>query len=583
MPASIPALRRLLTGLGRNAPRKAAERAGRSLGYRRLRPGQAEAVQAVLDGHDTLVVMPTGSGKSAIYQMAALLIPGPTVVVSPLIALQKDQVESLTQNGTVTAAEHNSALTAAERRAALANFTAGDLELLFLAPEQFSDPDLVARVRAARPSLLVVDEAHCVSSWGHDFRPEYLRIGAIADELGRGRNRPRLLALTATAAPPVRDEIVERLRMRRPRVLVRGFDRPNIRLEVTWVSEEDAKLEALLDRVAAAAKPGIVYAATRKRTEEVAAALRDHGVGATHYHAGMRSAEREATQDGFMRGEVEVMVATTAFGMGIDKADVRFVHHHDAPDSIDSYYQEIGRAGRDGAPAEAVLFYRQQDLGLRRFFAGGGQVGVDELEKVAAFVSVHGGRVDVSDLERETDLSATRLATALHLLEDVGAVRMLPSGTVEAKRGAGDWHEAAERAAAARQARQEVDQSRVDMVRAYAEGRGCRREFLLSYFGEPFSGPCGNCDADDPVPGGARPGGGRRAAAAGGAKAAGKPFPVGGRVRHPEWGAGQVLRYEGNRMTVLFDDAGYKTLGVDLVLERGLLTAEDGAGRPRRR
>src|SRR5574341_599998 len=213
MPAPLPGLRRLLTGLGTGSPRRAVQRAGQRLGYARLRPGQAEAVEAVLTGHDTLAVMPTGSGKSAIYQMAAMLIPGPTVVVSPLIALQKDQVESIAQNGTVTAAEHNSAVTAAQRRAALDDFSAGELELLFLAPEQFNDPDLLTRLRAAKPSLLVVDEAHCVSSWGHDFRPEYLRIGAVADALGDGAARPRLLALTATAAPPVRDEIVERLRM----------------------------------------------------------------------------------------------------------------------------------------------------------------------------------------------------------------------------------------------------------------------------------------------------------------------------------------------------------------------------------
>jgi ATP-dependent DNA helicase RecQ len=586
MPVSLPRLRRLLGGIARATPRRAVQRAAQTLGYRRLRPGQGEAVEAVLKGRDTLVVMPTGSGKSAIYQMAALLIPGPTVVVSPLIALQKDQVESLAQNGAVTAAEHNSAVTAAERRAALADFTAGDLELLFLAPEQFNDPDLLERLRAARPSLVVIDEAHCISSWGHDFRPEYLRIGAVAEALGDGRSRPRLLALTATAAPPVREEIVSRLGMREPSVLVRGFDRPNIRLEVVFASEEDTKQEALLERVAGAPRPGIVYAATRRRSEEVAAALRDRAVTATYYHAGMRSAEREAAQDAFMRGEVDVMVATTAFGMGIDKADVRFVYHHDAPDSIDSYYQEIGRAGRDGEPAEAVLFYRQQDLGLRRFFAGGGQIGVDELEKVAAFVGVHGGELDVADLERETDLSATKLATALHLLSDVGALRLLPSGTVKARRGAKDWHTAAERAAAAQQSRQEVDQSRVEMVRAYAEGRGCRREFLLTYFGEPFVGPCGNCDADQAAGVPARKGDARRrgrgAGGARGDRRAPHPFPVGARVRHQEWGGGQVLRHDGERITVLFDDAGYKTLGVALVIERGLLTAEPAGGKQRR-
>jgi ATP-dependent DNA helicase RecQ len=214
-----------------------------------------------MSGHDVLVVMPTGAGKSAIYQLAALLLPGPTVVVSPLVALQRDQVLALRESGAVSAAAANSTVRAKHRREALEDFQAGELELLFLAPEQLANPDTLQALTATNVSLLVVDEAHCISAWGHDFRPEYLRLGALADELGR----PRVLALTATAAPPVRAEIVERLHMRDPMVLVRGFDRPNIRLAVRAVTEEDAKLADLLDWVAESAKPGIVYVATKRR------------------------------------------------------------------------------------------------------------------------------------------------------------------------------------------------------------------------------------------------------------------------------------------------------------------------------
>ncbi|MDQ3898136.1 MAG: RecQ family ATP-dependent DNA helicase, partial [Actinomycetota bacterium] len=252
--------------------------ARRTFGFEHLRPGQEEAIRAAAAGRDTLAVLPTGAGKSAIYQLAALIIPGPTVVVSPLIALQRDQVQALLASG-VDAAEANSHVRAAERREAFESFGAGDLEFLFLAPEQLANPDVLAETAAAKPSLLVVDEAHCISSWGHDFRPDYLRLGAVAEALGR----PPILALTATAAPPVRAEIVERLGLRDPLIVVRGFDRPNISLAVLRFTDADAKRAALLERVVeAAANPGvgIVYVATRRIAEEVAAALAERGVRA---------------------------------------------------------------------------------------------------------------------------------------------------------------------------------------------------------------------------------------------------------------------------------------------------------------
>ncbi|MDF2762576.1 MAG: ATP-dependent helicase RecQ, partial [Thermomicrobiales bacterium] len=323
---------------------KAVGRIARAkLGYEQLRPGQEEAIAAVLAGHDTLAVMPTGSGKSAIYQIAGAIIPGVTVVVSPLIALQQDQVEAIAEMDAGGAALLNSALLAAEREEALDEFAQGATEFLFLAPEQFANEETFARVQASEPSLFVVDEAHCISEWGHDFRPEYLRLGAVIEALAH----PRVLALTATASPPVRREIVERLGMREPRIVVRGFDRPNIRLAVEGFSEEEDKRQALIARVVDAPKPGIVYAATRKHAEELAAALGEQGVNAVAYHAGMAAGERARIQEAFMSDAVDVIVATTAFGMGVDKPDVRFVYHLDVSESVDAYYQEIGRAGRD--------------------------------------------------------------------------------------------------------------------------------------------------------------------------------------------------------------------------------------------
>src|SRR6476646_3685061 len=266
------------------------------LGYDQLRPGQAEAIAALLAGQDTLAVMPTGSGKSAIYQLAGSLIPGATVVVSPLLALQQDQRESIEAQNVGEVAVVNSIISAAEREAAFTDLAESNLEFLFLAPEQFNNEEVLERLQAAAPSLFVVDEAHCISEWGHDFRPDYLRLGTVIEALGH----PLVLALTATAAPPVREEIVERLGMQKPKVVVQGFDRPNIWLAVERYEDTAEKQEALLDRAVRAEKPGIIYVATRKRAEEVAAALEEREVKAIAYHAGKSPADREAAYRAFM-------------------------------------------------------------------------------------------------------------------------------------------------------------------------------------------------------------------------------------------------------------------------------------------
>jgi ATP-dependent DNA helicase RecQ len=524
----------------------AAERIERvareAFGFAALRPGQREAIQSVLAGRDTLVVMSTGSGKSAIYQIAGLLIEGATVVVSPLIALQRDQVDDL-----AGAAQLNSSLPAGERDRALAELAEGVLEFLFLAPEQLANEEVLDELAVARPSLLVVDEAHCISEWGHDFRPEYLRLGMAAEALGR----PTILALTATAAPPVREEIAERLGLRDAAVLVRGFDRPNIRLAVERFHDDARKQRAIEAAIEAAPKPGIAYVATRRQADELARALGERGVTAAAYHAGLSARERDAVQERFMDGGLDVVAATTAFGMGIDKADVRWVYHAAIADSLDAYYQEIGRAGRDGEPAEAILFYRAEDLGLRRFFAAGGQVDLDEVAQVLDAVGPRGRTVEPAALLERTELSETKLSTALSRLEEAGAVEVLPTGAV--RRTEAPAPDAVRAAAAAEERRRAFERSRVDMMRGYAEADGCRRAFVLSYFGEPFEPPCGNCDnceagvVDTPPED--------------------VPFAVGSDVVHPQWGAGAVQRYDDDVVVVLFDEVGYKTLVLSLARE----------------
>jgi ATP-dependent DNA helicase RecQ len=528
------------------------------LGYDRLRPGQEDAMKSVLAGRDTLAVMPTGSGKSAIYQIAGRLLPGPVVVISPLLALQRDQLEGLEEQDLGEAVVINSTLGAADRAQALERIGAGEtIEFVFLAPEQFNNSDVLDCLRTAKPALFVVDEAHCVSEWGHDFRPDYLRLGAVVEELGH----PTILALTATASPPVREEIMERLGMRDPRVLVRGFDRPNISLSVEMFADEFTQKRALLEGVVAAEKPGIVYVATRAHAEEIAAALTELDVRAGHYHAGMRSPDREATQTAFMDGQMEVIVATNAFGMGVDKPDVRFVFHYDISDSLDSYYQEVGRAGRDGEPARAVLFYRQQDLNIHRFFAGGGKIEPRHILKVARTVLAAEEPLDSKELAARTKLSSAKISGALSRLEEQGLVRLLPTGEIEPVRtdlDPAELRKAARAGANAQEQRRRHERSRIEMMQSYAEVRDCRREFLLNYFGEEYTPPCENCDnclagvytVENP---------------------ADAPFPLNSRVVHPAWGEGIVTRYEGDKIVVLFDSEGYKTLDLELVLERALL------------
>ncbi|MDQ1594429.1 MAG: ATP-dependent helicase RecQ [Arthrobacter pascens] len=542
-----------------------------------LRDGQLAGMQALAQSRDVLAVMPTGYGKSAIYQVAALHLHrmaredrnggpgtgarrGPAVVVSPLIALQEDQLDGLLEDlGGESAVAINSGRSAAEVNGAWEAAERGDAVFLFLAPEQLAKAETVERLAALDVSLFVVDEAHCVSSWGHDFRPDYLRLGEVRGQLGN----PPVVGLTATASPPVRDEIQQRLRMKDPLVLVHGFDRPNIRLEVFRHLEDKDKRRAVVEQVAEFKGPGLLYAATRKDTEAYAAELTERGLRAEAYHAGRKQGERDSVQDRFLDDQLDVVVATTAFGMGIDKPNVRFVIHADIPESLDSYYQEIGRSGRDGEPAAAVLHYRPEDLGLRRFF---GTHTPDEESLLAVLTALRAaeGPLTQKALAGETGLSPRRLTGLLNQLEETRAVKTGKRG-IRLDSGA-KLPKVVERAVELAEARQRVDRSRIEMMRGYAETDACRRQFLLGYFGEDLPEPCGNCDTC--IDGSAYEEDDDGATAAAG----GEPFPLQAAVVHKEWGPGLVMRHEEDVITVLFEQEGYKTLSRQAVTEGKLLT-----------
>jgi ATP-dependent DNA helicase RecQ len=332
-------------------------------GYPDFRPGQERAVDAVLAGKDTLVILPTGGGKSLCYQVPALVLPGLTVVVSPLISLMKDQVDALLGRG-LPAAFINSTLTSSEVASRMAKAQRGELRMLYVAPERFDVPGFAERVKAMGVSLLAVDESHCISEWGHDFRPSYLRIRDVRTRLGD----PPTIALTATATPEVRRDIATQLALRSPETIITGFDRTNLSYHVVRTRTDDDKDVALVRTLREHEGLAVVYAATRRSVERIAGVLESARIRAVAYHAGLDDSHRREVQESFMNEEVRVIVATNAFGMGIDKPNVRVVVHHAMPGTLEAYYQEAGRAGRDGKPSTCVLLHAFQDRFTHEFF-----------------------------------------------------------------------------------------------------------------------------------------------------------------------------------------------------------------------
>jgi ATP-dependent DNA helicase RecQ len=561
-------------------------------GWRTLRAGQLDAMRAIVRGRDALVVLPTGAGKSAVYQIPATVLTGPTIVISPLLALQHDQIVGLNERGSpaLRAVRVSSAQTPKQQARALAEVRDGTARLLFITPEQLASPARVEEVKALRPALVAVDEAHCLSTWGHDFRPDYLALGHVIREIGR----PPIVALTATASPPVREDIADRLGLRHPKVVIGGLDRPNLFLQAMHCPTEDHRWRRLLMVLDQGQGAGIVYVPTRRIAEDLSARLNAAGYPAAHYHGGLAAGVRKQRHEQFDADQVPIMVATSAFGMGIDKPNIRFVVHMALPDSPDSYLQEIGRAGRDGQPAYVLLLFRAEDIALQRFFTGA-TPGLDDLLYIAS--GVRAGVRTKTELARSTGMSARKVASLIGLLETVGAVTTGSRGDLRLPAFAPDPQAAAKLAVAEAERHQTLQRSRTDMMRGLAETAGCRVQPLLTYFGEQMNRPCGHCDNchDDSVVRGRatapdqRRGGGSAAARStrdadrgisAGRRSEIQPYPLHSTVSHRQWGRGTVLGYDDDRMTVLFDEVGYKTLSVAVVQDNDLLAASESQQSP---
>ncbi len=467
----------------------------RHFGFSRFREGQADVIGAVLAGQDVIVVMPTGGGKSLCYQLPALLFPGVTLVISPLIALMKDQVDALNARG-IPATYINSSLAYDDVTARLRGMARGDYRLVYVAPERFRNARFVESLKGCEISLFAVDEAHCISQWGHDFRPDYLRLREAAEAIGR----PQIIALTATATPQVRSDIAKQLGLKQPSPFIAGFDRHNLTLRVEPWKKENERLTLAYQIIKRAKGTGIIYCSTRKAVDDVAGKLQRLGLTVGAYHAGLDEAKRSRMQDYFMAGDLNAIVATNAFGMGVDKPDLRFVTHYNLPGSIEAYYQEVGRAGRDGLPSICTLLFNYVDTRTHEFFIEGSYPPRGVIEQVySCLLSQKLETVYLSPREimpRIGTRNEIAISSALIYLEKAGhidrgqgrdqGVRMIdraPVGELKV-----DWedialHEAAER----RKLREMVN---------FADHKKCLRQFILRYFGdrkEAANCRCSNC------------------------------------------------------------------------------------------
>jgi ATP-dependent DNA helicase RecQ len=466
-------------------------------GFAEFRPAQKQVIDTVMAGNSALAVMPTGSGKSLCYQLPALALPGLTLVVSPLIALMKDQVDQLNQLG-LPATVINSSVSREQQRSRLEQAIAGRIKLLYVAPERFQNEEFRAGLTRTKVSLFAVDEAHCVSLWGHDFRPDYLRLRHVIREL----QSPPVLALTATATPAVRRDVLVQLGIDGAAQVVSGFDRPNLYLEVREVSTTAEKIRAIVE-LARWAPLGIVYAGTRKNVEDIHGSLRRAGIETAAYHAGLSTLDRKAVQERFMNSPECVIVATNAFGMGIDRSEVRFVVHSDIPDSVEAYYQEIGRAGRDAGPARCLLLFSYADKWIPEFFIDSSHPPADILKFVFGKVCRAGAATILGeDWRKLSNTKDHRFHASIALLQRYGYLEK-----VQTQEGRGirilkpedtglhgiNFEEL--------ESRRQFEYKKFGVMLNYASRfrKHCYRSFILGYFGEwNKNRDCGNCSRCNP-------------------------------------------------------------------------------------
>jgi ATP-dependent DNA helicase RecQ len=521
-------------------------------GFRTFHPGQLDVITRVMEGQDTLAILATGAGKSLCYQLPALLLEGTTIVVSPLIALMKDQLDMLSERGFKNVVALNSSLSDDQEAAALARIERREIKIVYVTPEKLEDEAFMAILKRIHIPLFVVDEAHCISAWGHDFRPAYLALGQVIGLLGK----PTVLALTATATPAVREDILLQLGIPDTKTIVKGFDRPNLRYEVQRAENEAAKLKALKELFTRGLEgTGIIYTATIKNALEVQKFLHDQlDLPAAVYHSKLQKNDRISVQELFMGEAIRAVVATNAFGLGIDKPNIRFVIHYDLPGSVEAYTQEAGRGGRDGQTSRCVLLYRMSDTRVQNYFLTGKYPDIEDVQKVFGTLEYFGGQdtgVSLADLRKISQLPLTKLKVVLALLKKAGFIEM------RARSRYGLTPDALKNRELVLNltnydTKKSYDQSKLAMMLQYAENRSCRRRFILNYFGEDYErdscGACDNC---------------LRAA-----KTVTVPrslemqsgFRIADVVSHPKFGQGTVERAEKDLVTVLFPSVGYKTL-----------------------
>ncbi|HET8699397.1 MAG TPA: RecQ family ATP-dependent DNA helicase [Gammaproteobacteria bacterium] len=462
------------------------------LGAARLRPAQEHALRALLNGRDTFAVLPTGYGKSLLYQTPALLLERPTVVVSPLIALMADQEQAMTRRG-LPVIRLDSSLRVGERRSALERLARGGTLIVLTTPETLESAHTGAHIAAARPALLCVDEAHCISEWGHDFRPAYLRLGQQRERLGG----PQVLALTATATPRVRNDVVARLDMRYPALIIAPPHRENLRF-AAQVVQGGAKLTAAGRLLRRLQRPGIVYCATTVEVDRVYGALERAGIPADRYHGKMRRADREAAQERYMRPKKrKVMVATSAFGMGIDKPNIRYVLHYQVPSSLEQYVQEAGRGGRDGRPCHCVLLLDPADLDVQRHLLAQSRPRPDQLRRVARALKAWGGErrtVNAANLAHSAEVPQNAARSLCARLEELALVEQTAGKEWSIAVPLDEFEAGAEDLARRLDVERLADERRLELVREYAATAECRSVFLRRYFGEQDPPRCGVCD-----------------------------------------------------------------------------------------